>query len=367
MGWTIALIVIFGIAALIPAVWSVIGLIRGNMKFWPGVLGTGWAIALLLVTFIGIATNWGGCSSTTESNKGSVTCATRDTPSGCNPDVWALECRRRSRGCPPIAAGQFCPPGQRPVFVFCEPIQFGAVKQPWATWSDLSFIAAGLWLMWFFQYFWRPHSVSTTVTFRSMTADNPMIHIGWLSVTYGMIVIFMGPPSQWFHASMKEWGGWFDSMSVVTWLMFNAIYVLYALAFAMWGNCRGLARTITVLSVWGGLLIIFGLIGLEPEARLYLYFVSGGLWGLAEVIYVFVAAFAKGVVYRRTWWLFITNLILLAVTMTIWVFFNDGIVSATACQEREWFPGHALFHILASFSTILTFASFASEQRVSNS
>jgi hypothetical protein len=363
---TIALIVIFGIAALIPAVWSIIGLITGRWKFWPAVLGTGWAFSLLLVTFIGIATDWGGCDSTSESNEGSVTCVTRDTPTGCKPDVWAVQCGRPSEGCGPIAARAFCPRGQRPVFVFCEPIQAGSsVKQPWATWSDLSFIAAGLWILWFFQYFWQPYSSTTRNMFISMSADNPMITIGFLSVAYGLIVIFMGPPSQWFHASMKEWGGWFDAMSVVAWLLFNAIYVFYTLIFAMWGNGRGIARTITVLSVWGGLMILFGIIGwFVPDSRLIFYFISGGLWGIAEVIYVFVAAFARGVVYRRTWWLFITNLVLLGLTMTIWVLFNDGIVSATTCQDREWFPGHALFHILASFSTVLTFASFASEQKV---
>jgi hypothetical protein len=112
------------------------------------------------------------------------------------------------------------------------------------------------------------------------------------------------------------------------------------------------------------MIIIFGLIAIKPGARLILYFISGGLWGIAEVIYVFVAAFASGVQYRRTWWLFVTNLGLLAVTMTIWIFFNDNIVSATACQNVESFPGHALFHILASFSTMLTFVTFASERPV---
>jgi hypothetical protein len=364
MGWTVFLIVFFGIAAVIPAAWSIIGLARGNTRFWPGVVGAGFAVALLLVTFIGAATNWGGCPVTGGTSEGAVKCARGDNETNCKPDVWKVECGQPP-GCEGIPPRAFCPPGQRPVFPFCERIQTGGVKQPWATWSDLSFVAAGLWLLWFFHYFGSPGASSTGSTFISMTADNPMITIGWLSVAYGLIAIFMGPPSQWFHASMKDWGGWFDSMSVVIWLMFNAIYVSYMVAFAMWGNGRGIARTITVLSVWGGLVIIFGFIGIDPDARLYLYFASGGLWGIAEVVYVFVAAFARGVTYRRTWWLFLINLLLLGVTMTIWIFFNDGIVSATACQGREDIPGHAIFHILASFSTILTFFSFASERRVS--
>jgi hypothetical protein len=363
MGWTVFFIVFFGIAAIIPAVWSIVGLLQGNTRFWPGALGAVWALGLLLVTFVGIATNWGGCPVTDgTSSEGAIRCFAGDTATDCKPDVWKLECRQ-APGCTGIRAGSFCPPGQRPVFAFCEPIHEGGVKQPWATWSDLSFIAAGLWLLWFFHYFGDPGQTTFGSMFVSMTADNPMITRGWLSVTYGLIVIFMGPPSQWFHASMKEWGGWFDSMSVVTWLMFNAVYVIYMLVAAMWGKGRGLQRTIVILAVWGSLVAVCGFIALvEPSARLFLYFAGGVPWGIAEVIYIFVAL-KQNVSYRRTWWLFVTNLILLAVTMSIWIVFNDAIVT-TGCISRQDVPGHAIFHILASFSTILTFSSFASEQRV---
>jgi hypothetical protein len=368
MTLTVVFIIVFGIAILIPVVWSIIGLATGNTRFWPAVVGTGWALVLMLITVIGMAIEWGDCSSTSATSEGAIKCATGDTVTSCAPDVWALECGRTAPGCGAITAGSYCPTGSRPVFVFCERMQEGGVKQPWATWSDLSFIAAGLWLLWFMQFFVRTGTRTSGGTTVETTGEvqNPMLQIGWLSVAYCLIVIFMGPPSMWFHASMKEWGGWFDSMSVVFWLMFNACYVLYALAFTMWDRGRGIARPITVLVVWGAFVIVFGAIAAKfPGARLIGYFISGGLWGLAELAYVIVGAACGSVVYRRTWWLFVLNLGLLAVTMTIWVFFNDGIVSATSCQDRESFPGHAVFHILASFSTILTYISFASEKRIS--
>jgi len=360
-GWTIFFIFFFTIAALVPALWSIGGLIRGNRGFWPGVVGVGWAVVLMVVTIVGIATKWGGCSSGSATSADAITCYNGTAASGCKPDVWKVECGRSSPGCAAILPGAFCPKGQKPVFVFCEPFQSGGVKQPWATWSDLSFIAAGLWLLWFLQYFAVPGTLRL-----DSAIDNPMITIGWLSVTYGMIVIFMGPPSQWFHASIKEWAGWFDSMSVVIWLTFNAVYVWYMIIAAMWGRGRGIARPITVLCFWLGLGITFGAIGAKfPDARLIFYFISGGLWGVAEVVYASVAASANGVTYRRTWWLFVINVSVLAVTMGIWIFFNDGIVK-TGCIGRQDIPGHAFFHILASFSTMLTFLSFASERRVSS-
>jgi hypothetical protein len=363
MGLTVFFIVFFGIAAVIPATWAIIGLIQGNKKYWPAVAGTGFAIALLLVTIIGAATNWGGCPVTGGSSEGAVQCyAPGSSEASCEPDVWKIECGQ-TVACNGvnIPTRAFCPPGQTAVFPFCEKVQTGGIKQPWATWSDLSFIAAGLWLLWFFHYFLRPGEYNSGTTLISVSADNPMITIGWLSITYAFIVIFMGPPSQWFHASLKDWGGWFDTMSVVAWLMFNAVYVIYMLVGPMWDKGRGTIRTVLILCIWAGLMIISGFIAINPKARLFLYFGGGVPWGIGEVIYIFVAL-KSDVKYRRTWYLFVINLVLLAVTMGLWVFYNDGIVG-TGCTSRQDFPGHAVFHILASFSTILTFFSFMSERR----
>ena len=357
MGWTLTFILVFGIAALVPAVWAIVGVILGRKRLWPAVAGTLWALLLMLVTVIGMATKWGGCGA--DSSPGAVTC-----PGGCQPDVWASQCGRPS-GCGAIPAGRFCPAGQQPVFVFCEPIRSGPIKQPWATWSDLSFIAAGLWLLWWFQFFARPGTSSSGGTTVTTTADNPMITIGWLSIAYCFIVIFMGPPSMWFHASMKDWGGWFDAISVVVWLGFNAIYVIYMLCGPMWGRGRGIARPITIMGVTAGFVLLFGgFAWAYPDMRLVGYLVSGGLWGLAELVYVIVGASAKGVKYRRTWWMFPVNVGILGLTMGTWMLFHDEIVSAATCRARQDIPGHAFFHILASFSTIWTFVHFASERRV---
>jgi len=169
----------------------------------------------------------------------------------------------------------------------------------------------------------------------------------------------------WLHASMKAWGGWLDTMSVVIWLGFNAVYVVHALCFTLWGKGRGPARPIAILSVTTVLVVGFGvLLSMAPDASLLGYFVAGGVWGVGEIVYVLVAAFAPGVVYRRTWWMLVVNLALLGVTMGLWSLFNDDVVSAQDCWAREGIPGHAIFHILASLSTVWTFMHFASERRL---
>ena len=282
-GFTWFLIIFFGVGALVPAVWSIVGLISGNTKFWPGVFGTVFALGLLTVTFIGIATKWGGCPTTSTTSEGAVQCYKKasDDKAACEPDIWKLECNIKSaQKCgkgvnaveiPPKA---YCPAGYVAVFSFCEVIKWDqSVKQPWATWSDLSFVAAGLWLLWFLHFYERQE---TTRMADNPGVDNPMMMTGWLSVVYGLVVIFMGPPSQWYHASMKDWGGWFDTMSVVTWMGFNAVYVIYSLARTMWGDGRKTERTIIVMSAWVLLLIISGLIAILPQARTPLYFVAQG-------------------------------------------------------------------------------------------
>src|SRR6266508_228192 len=202
MAWTVFFIVTFGTLITIPLIWSIVSLARGNKALWPAVGGIGFALVLLLGTFIGMATKWGGCPGKNESSGTSgdaVICAAGNTFTDCKPDIWRVECKQPS-GCPapsptPLALGTLCPKGQTPVYDYCERLQEGGIKQPWATWSDLSFVAAGLWLFWFFQYFERIGISRFGRLIIPATADNPMIQVGWLSIIYGLLVIFMGPPS----------------------------------------------------------------------------------------------------------------------------------------------------------------------------
>jgi len=379
MALAVVFIILFGTAALVPAVWSIIGLIGGNTKFWPCVAGTGFALILLIITLIGIFTNWGGCPVTCDkagncgSSEGSIQCfqknAKGDWVKQCEPDVWKEECKQSVSCVPdpkkpqtsfPIAAGQHCPTGANwtTVYSFCEPIQTGGVKQPWATWSDLSFLASGLWLLWLFQYF------GTWPSLLGNEGDNPMSSITVLSVVYCFIVIFMGPPSMWYHASMKSLGGWFDTMSVVAWLGFNASYVAYLFFAGVNGNGRdGWWQPGVVLGVWIGVSVLCGILAAVTSLpSLVYYFFTGGGWGIAELAYVIRAQRnSPDVKYRRNWRLTLTNVLVLAATMGVWIGFNDGIVKQH-CSTG--FPGHALFHILASVSTMLTYFSFSSEQHV---
>lgn len=375
MALTVIIILVFGGAIAVPGVWLIVSLVLGKPGALAGVLGTGFGVLLLLVTIIGSALHWGARDDDKPGldEKDAVVCRVGDVkPKGdndhdCRPGVWLPEAGRAS-GCAPlrakpasgdIPAATYCSTS-KPVYSFCERFQVGGVKQPWATWSDLSFVASGLWMLWLFPVFGkRAGDGSVTINARY---DNPMTTLGALSIVYCFIIIFMGPPSQWYHASLRSWAGWFDAMSVVAWLLFNAVYVGYALGCSIWDWPRGNARTYWVLGIWGGGVILAGAIAAGVDDKLGLYLASGGSWGLLEAAYL-IYGFAGKPQYGRRWWIFAINFGLLAVTMGLWMLFNDSVVKASSCIGREGFPGHALFHILASFATVITFWSFASERK----
>ena len=97
---------------------------------------------------------------------------------------------------------------------FCEEFHSGMVKQPSNTWSNLGFVAAGLFLL------------AQLGSGDPATAPNPMVVATLFSVMYGLIVIFLGPGSMYFHASMKEWAGWIDTFSMILFTGFLFVYDL---------------------------------------------------------------------------------------------------------------------------------------------
>jgi hypothetical protein len=186
MALTVIMVLVFGIAIAIPAVWSVVGLARGKPGSWPAFAGAIWGVLLLLVTIVGSAAGWGDVAD----SEGAVVCRSGDTvrDNDCQPGVWKPEDGKPS-GCAPLYRGKlegeipsaaYCRAGTVPVYSFCEHFRTGGVKQPWATWSDLSFVAAGVWLLWLFQYFGKPGTTGSGGTTISLTADNPIITVGWL-------------------------------------------------------------------------------------------------------------------------------------------------------------------------------------------
>jgi hypothetical protein len=84
---------------------------------------------------------------------------------------------------------------------YCEQVLPGKmIKQRSNTWSNLGFVLVGLIML---------ASLPAVV---AGSGRDPMEERTFYAVLYGCVVIFLGPGSMFFHASMKKWGGWIDTL-----------------------------------------------------------------------------------------------------------------------------------------------------------
>ena len=78
---------------------------------------------------------------------------------------------------------------------YCERVHAGMIKQPSNTWSNLGFVLVGLIML---------ASLPAVV---EGSGRDPMEERTFYAILYGCVVIFLGPGSMFFHASLKKWGG----------------------------------------------------------------------------------------------------------------------------------------------------------------
>jgi hypothetical protein len=114
------------------------------------------------------------------------------------------------------------PTNGKPDSCYCEgfdrtPIQRndGGVRQPVNTWFNLYSIFTSL-LVAYFVYRDRA----------SGKAGNPIRSDGWIPDLYIFAVQFLGLGSMWFHASLKEWGGNMDGLSMYVFAAFLVFYTI---------------------------------------------------------------------------------------------------------------------------------------------
>ncbi len=285
-----------------------------------------------------MAADWGGCEVADEG--GIAWCDGQQCPGdGCNAtrDVCSGDPARRA----------ICESDADPAWQYCEVVQDGSVRQPWSTWSDLAFVASGLWILWWLGFSVRPGARAA--------APNPAATATPISVTYGAVVVFMGPASMLLHASLKSWAGWFDAFSVFTWLFLCAAYTV----FAAWG-WPSHRRQFFVLIVWGLLATGFAIGGgIDGSFRFIGIVVSGLAWLGAEVTHG-IAMAAKNRV-RRDWVPWFVMLAFLFCAMTFWVLYNPDIAGPNTCRTLSPFPGHATFHIMAAIATLMAFLCWRTE------
>ncbi len=229
---------------------------------------------------------------------------------------------------------------------FCEAPGPGWVRQPSNTWSNLGFVLVGLVVAWHAAHGPRFGAIGVQ--------GNRMTRGGMYPALYAAIVVFMGPGSMYFHASLTRWGGILDVLSMY---LFISFVVTYAIARG-WG-----------LSQRGFLLWFVGTnvaIGVPQAVFSTSNRVFGYLVTVAIVLEGLLIRRAGGgarrlprpAPIRRRWVMAGAGFFFIA--LGIWVPSRTG---GPWCDPHSLWQGHAAWHLLTAATTACLYVYWRSEDR----
>jgi dihydroceramidase len=232
-----------------------------------------------------------------------------------------------------------------PFGCFCEALYQGAIKQPMNTWSGLSFVIVGFWVL---GCAWQDRWLSRTA--RS-PIQNPMRQSLIYANLYAAVLIITSFGTSFYHATLTFVGQFFDVMGMYLIATFILLY-----------NLRRLVPnyfTEKISEVWLALTYVFGnsflgiLLVAFPELRRWV-FAALLLAGLTlEILIYYRSQFHIKKIYL------IWALIVFGLGFLLW--FSDK--SKLFCAPTSWLQGHALWQILGALSAGLLYLYYRSERR----
>lgn len=251
---------------------------------------------------------------------------------------------------------------------FCETVEeTRPIKQPINTWTNLSFLAAGLMVILI------AGNTPTTPTSASTPMSDPQ---SMVPLFYGLIVMFLGPGSMLFHASGKKWGGWFDEMSMVVWVGYSFSYTVTRM-----GIIQIPFGTLAFLIV-GIIAVISAVKGLrndstgkdQPDNTLEVIFIGlAGLWLLSEVGAMILIAFGHPLGVRRTASWFAGAIMCFIAAFVCWIpssrqrlFLEQYIpgIDHLWCNPDSPYQGHGFWHMFAAVGALLVYLHYTTETPV---
>ncbi len=112
--------------------------------------------------------------------------------------------------------------------------------QPWNTWSTISLSAMGFLILTLLVFLNPPQRANLmTVSY-------------FFALCYAYMTIALGPLSMMLHVGLRNWGGWFDSLSLYVWFGFVACYGWFRFILGRRGiapdRCSGLAKGLFLIA-----------------------------------------------------------------------------------------------------------------------
>jgi hypothetical protein len=246
---------------------------------------------------------------------------------------------------------------------FCEAPETGhTIIQPINTWSNLGFVAAGLLIVYI-------------AGLRTAPSANWMAQPGSpVPLVYGLLVIFLGPGSMFFHGSGKKWGGWFDVMSMVAWVAYSLSFT--AARLLQWPESNLWIMAAVIIGVIGAVSAVRGLraarVGVDRQEDWFdkIFYILAGVWLLAEFATMFLIWSGHAPGFKRSTSWFIAAVLAYIAAFVVWIpssgqcdllkKFIPGIESLW-CNPSSPYQGHGFWHLFSAVGALLIYLYFASE------
>ena len=225
---------------------------------------------------------------------------------------------------------------------YCEAPRLGLIAQPANTFSLLGFAVAALWVGW------------RSGRDRSNSAA-PYLRDRFYPGLYAAAVAFMGVGAALFHASLTDWGGALDILSMLGQVCFLLYYNLRSLY--GWSRSQFLTAYSVTIAVLIAPRLLFGPAGVP-------FFVLLLIAWLASETLIGRPAGRFGIrqqVERQRkflWASLATNLVALA----IW---SGSHLGGPLCDPGSPIQGHAVWHVLNAVAAALLYPYLRSERIVS--
>ncbi|MHA1452389.1 MAG: ceramidase domain-containing protein [Promethearchaeota archaeon] len=254
---------------------------------------------------------------------------------------------------------------------YCEHMNFAAiVRQPVNTWSNLFATCLGLIVLWGLDKKHieneAGHSRTKKIKFGTLwrknipnEPDNPMRSRNSISILYGIVMIFVGTGSMYFHASGVFYGGLIDLISMQTFVSFLLVYNLQRLIrFSdkwFWG-------------IWISLNIFMGVTVKMPGFPGHIYFNVLVFTEIGIEPVLFALSFLPiGLVrFRRDWKLYLLSFAMYFTAFMFWI--NSTEIGTPLCfpdWPRSLLQGHAFWHYFAALATLVIYLYMKTETQIS--
>ena len=223
---------------------------------------------------------------------------------------------------------------------FCEAARPGLIKQPANTWSNLGFIAAGLFMA---------YQLSQGTFHENI---NRFTQSNFTAIFFSCIVVFLGPGSMAMHATETGLGGAFDMLSMYLIASFAASYSMQR--FFAWKN---LTFTFSFICI----IVVCETVGLYHEPLPIIDYAGNAIFGFfltLTVVFEMLYSFTQKIAHQRKFGFASLGSLLLA--FAIWNMWKDN---SPLCDPQSLIQGHAIWHLLDALAAYFLFRFYASEHK----